>query len=399
LQNQSVIDSGAASKQVAPEVLVVSELFPPDIGGSAVLFREIYSRVPGDVTVLTQAREGRPECDGRIRIRERQLTTRRWGFVDPRGWPHYLSVARDIRRFSRTPGAVVHCGRALPEGVAAMLARSLGGAPYVCWTHGEDLASAWTSRELTLLVKRVYGRAALAFANSRNTASLLRSAGVPSDRIAVVYPGVDSNRFSPEVSAHSLRARLLGNAQCLLLSIGRLQRRKGHDLAIQAVASLKSRGDRFRYVIVGDGEERPRLEALVREAGVSAEVQFLGEVDASALPAYYAAADIFLLPNREDRGDIEGFGIVFLEAASSSKPVIGGRSGGVPEAVVHGQTGFLVSGTDPQELAIAIRALAEDQVLCARLGAAGRERVLKAFTWQRAADVVWAAHERIVHRK
>jgi phosphatidylinositol alpha-1,6-mannosyltransferase len=96
-----------------------------------------------------------------------------------------------------------------------------------------------------------------------------------------------------------------------------------------------------------------------------------------------------------DNGDIEGFGIVFLEAASSGKPVIGGNSGGVPEAVADGTTGLLVSGTDVTQLSGVLRRVLDDAVLRARLGKAGRERVLESFTWQRAADMVWAAHERV----
>ena len=260
---------------------------------------------------------------------------------------------------------------------------------------GRILAAAWSSRELSLLVSRVYGGAALAFANSRNTAGMLRSMGVPSDRIVVVYPGVDATRFSPDVDGASIRRQFVGDGGTLLVSVGRLQRRKGHDLAIQALAALGPAAIPVHYAIVGDGDERQRLEQLARDAGVADRVHFVGEARAADLPAYFAAADIFLTPNRVDNGDIEGFGIVFLEAASSGKPVIAGNSGGVPEAVEDGVTGVLVSGTDIGELATTIRRLIDDQPLRARLGAAGRQRVLKGFTWQRAADTVWAAHERV----
>jgi phosphatidylinositol alpha-1,6-mannosyltransferase len=202
---------------------------------------------------------------------------------------------------------------------------------------------------------------------------------------------VDTERFSPAVDGGAIRRRLAPGGELLLLSVGRLQRRKGHDLAIQAVAAIRDRYP-LRYVIAGDGDERRRLEDLARSLGVLDVVTFAGAVPPDELPQYFAAADVFLLPNRVDSGDVEGFGIVFLEASSTGTPVIGGNNGGVPEAVASGETGWLVSGVDVDELAQAIGGLAADAGLRARLGAAGRERVLRSFTWQRAAQSVASIH-------
>ena len=360
-----------------------------------MLFREIYTRMPGPVQVLTHVRSGGGPPDGSTEIIRRPIATRRWGFLDPRATAHHLRVARELRCLSRAGRTVVHCGRGLPEGVAALINRRFGGAPYMCWTHGEDLASAWTSRELTLLVRRVYTAASMAIANSRNTADMLASAGVEPARIVTVYPGVDAHRFKPDAPIDALRERFAAKPGKMLLSVGRLQRRKGHDLAIQAVGQLVTTDPQLQYVIVGEGEERSRLEGMARECGIANRVHFVGEVSPASLPSYFAACDVFVLPNRIDNGDIEGFGIVFLEAASSGKPVIGGNSGGVPEAVGDGKTGLLVSGTDVTQLVEALRRLLDDAELRSRLGKAGRERVMRSFTWQRAADIVWAAHQRV----
>ncbi len=127
-------------------------------------------------------------------------------------------------------------------------------------------------------------------------------------------------------------------------------------------------------------------------------MHFLGEVPDGDLPRYYAACDMFLLPNRIDDGDVEGFGIVFLEAAATGRPAIGGRTGGVPEAVVDEETGLLVSGTDVGELAAAIQDLASSKDKRQAMGAAGRERVCRAFTWERAAAEVSAVHAEVAAR-
>ena len=242
-----------------------------------------------------------------------------------------------------------------------------------------------------MLVRRVCLGASANLANSRNTARMIEELGVPASRIHVVYPGVDVQRFRPEVDGSALRARYAPAGGVVLLSVGRLQRRKGHDLAIEAMAKL-DQALPITYLIAGDGAERARLEGLTAQLGQQHRVRFLGEVPAEDLPRYYAACDIFVLPNRDTDNDVEGFGIVFLEAAATGRPSIGGRSGGVPEAVADQVTGFLVGGTDPDELATTIRKLAESEDLRHAMGAAGRARACQDFTWDSAAAQVRGVH-------
>jgi phosphatidylinositol alpha-1,6-mannosyltransferase len=241
----------------------------------------------------------------------------------------------------------------------------------------------------------VQANAAAILANSENTAQILRQVGAPADRISIVYPGVDASRFRPNVDGSlSLRRQIAPDGDVILATVGRLQRRKGHDLVIQALARLREHRPVLRYLIAGDGEERPRLEQLVRDHGVTDRVVFLGAVAADMLPACYAAADIFVHPNRVDGLDFEGFGLVFLEAAASGLPVIAGRSGGASEAVKSGETALLVSGTDLHEFVSALQALVADPDRCRNMGRAGRVRVMEQFTWDRAADLTRRAHER-----
>jgi phosphatidylinositol alpha-1,6-mannosyltransferase len=217
---------------------------------------------------------------------------------------------------------------------------------------------------------------------------MLAALGVPDTKIHVVHPAVDADRFHPSVDGSRIRRAYAGPDELLLLSVGRLQRRKGQDVAIQAVARLRAELPGLRYVIAGDGEDRPRLEQLVAEFQLQDRVFFAGAVTDAELPAYYAACDVFLMPNRVDEGDIEGFGIVFLEAAATGKPVIGGDSGGVPEAVERNVTGLLVDGADVADVAAAIRELARCEPRRTRMGLAGRVRAHGSFSWQRAAAAV-----------
>ena len=379
-------------------LLLLTELFPPAVGGSAVLFHGIYSRLRDvAVVVLTDGASttGAGKQEGRLSVIRRPMATPRWGLLDPAALWHHLRLAFQLRMSFSSRDTVIHCGRALPEGVAAFLARMLWGSRYVCWAHGEDLTGALASREYTLLTKLVYRSASAALANSRNTATLLESLGVSRDKIHVVHPAVDADRFHPGVDGNEVRRRYAGDGDVLLLSVGRLQRRKGHDVAIRAVAALRDAVPGLRYVVAGDGEERARLEKLVVDHNVADRVFFAGAVEDADLPAYYAASDIFLLPNRVDDGDIEGFGIVFLEAAAVGRPVIGGDSGGVPEAVERDVTGLLVDGASVDAVSNAIRELASSESLRRTMGLAGRRRALECFSWQRAAALVSELQTRI----
>lgn len=389
----------------SPDILLLSEVFPPTVGGSGELLLNVYRRTSGLSTTVWTNRISATRLDfvvQELEVQRNGLSAPYWGLLRRPGFSFHLRRALELRRLSRrNRRLVVHCARALPEGVAAFLARRLGGAPYICWAHGEDIAAARMSREFRMLMERVYRNAATVIANSRNTASMLKADGVPGERIEVVYPGVDTGRFRPDVpGAADRKARHAPGGECLILTVGRMQRRKGHDLALQAVAGLRASGLPVRYVIVGDGEERARLEALAGELKVTDITDFVGTVEVEDLPAYFAAADIFCHPNRIDGHDIEGFGIVFLEAASAGVVTVGGNSGGVPEAVEAGVTGLLVSGERADELEQVLRSLVLDPDRRRAMGAAGRERAVREFSWDRAARLVEAVHRRAVgHRQ
>jgi phosphatidyl-myo-inositol dimannoside synthase len=375
--------------------LLVTEVFPPTIGGSGVLLENLYARLDVPVTVLTQGLQGAPaDQRGGIPVHHIDMRAPDWGLMRPSSLLRHARVARVIRTLTPA-GGIVHCGSALPEGLSARLAELTGGGRYLCWAHGEELGLASASRELRLLMRRVFRGARAVLANSRNSRDLLQNQwGVEPDRIHVVYPGVDAERFHPGVDAGHWRARFAPRGETLFLSVGRLQRRKGHDLVLKALARWRPEDAGIRYMIAGDGACRGSLETEARALGVADKVTFLGAVDEAALPALYAACDVFLMPNRRDGVDFEGFGIVFLEAAASGRPAIGGRSGGVPEAVDDGVSGLLVGGEDEEELAAAMRRLTYRE-LRSEMGAAGRARVVREFTWERGARLVSELQERL----
>jgi phosphatidylinositol alpha-1,6-mannosyltransferase len=390
-----------AAPRSPSDYLLVSEVFPPSVGGSGVLLENVYARVTGgQVTALVDGpdvREGPGQ--GNITVRRAHFGARSWSLFDPRAWPNQCDLARLMYRLGSHGRAVVHCGRAQPEAVPALLASLMPGGPrYVFWAHGEDIAATLSSRQFSATMRLVYRRASAAIANSRNTARMIDSIGWAHGKTHVVYPGVDSQRFRPNADDGSLRARLAPGGETVLLSVARLQKRKGHDLVIKALPELLRHAPRLRYIIVGDGDQRESLRALVGQLHLESVVQFEGAVHDDALPAYFSACDVFVLPTRVEPYDFEGFGIVYLEAAAAGKPSVGGRNGGVPEAVAEGETGVLVSGENVEELVAALRTLCASASARHRMGAAGRARALRDFTWEKAAAAVSEIHRGLATR-
>ena len=168
----------------------------------------------------------------------------------------------------------------------------------------------------------------------------------------------------------------------MILFVGRLVKRKGVDDLIGAFNLLLSDIPTARREIVGDGPERMNLEKLVSDLGIGEKVRFVGSLKGRALNEKYLECDVFVMPSRTMKDDVEGFGTVFLEAGLAGKPSVGTDSGGIPEAVIDGETGILVPEADIKGLALALRTVLTDEALGLRLGENARRRVLTEFTWE-----------------
>jgi len=212
---------------------------------------------------------------------------------------------------------------------------------------------------------------------SRFTRSAVLDLAVPPERVRILYPGVDAQRFAPVDGIDAAQGKTI-------LTVARLADLwKGHDTAIRALPLVKAKCPDVRYVIAGDGPLRNYLERVARSVGVEQDVAFLGEVPDEALADLYRSSDVFVLLSRESAldGSAEGFGIVCLEAGACAKPVVAGRSGGIVDAVQDGVTGILVDPEDVGAVADAIASLLRAPSLAKRLGDAGRAMVLARFTW------------------
>jgi len=219
---------------------------------------------------------------------------------------------------------------------------------------------------------------------SRYTRSQFASAFGPAARLEYLPPGVDTDRFQPDPAARAeLRERYRLGERPTVVCLSRLVPRKGQDMLVKALPSIRRQVDGAALVIVGGGPYLEALRKLANDCGVAEHVTFTGGVPAGELPAHHALADVFAMPCRT-RGagmDVEGLGIVFLEASATGVPVIAGLSGGAPETVQHNKTGLVVDGRSVDEVADAVVELLADRDRAAAMGAAGRAWVTSQWRW------------------
>jgi phosphatidylinositol alpha-1,6-mannosyltransferase len=367
-------------------VLLVTQVFPPMHGGSGRWLWELYRRRPrAEVVVAAGEHPDQAAFDRThdLRLTRLPLALRTWGLAGWRELRDFLRPVRALRRLARNEKVrAVHAGKCLPEGLMALTLKWWMGVPYVCYVHGEEMTLTETSRELRWLTRRVVNGAALLIANSRNTADILtREWGAPADRVQLLHPGVDTGRFCPAARDPAARARLGWGDRPVVLTVGRLQKRKGHDMLIAALPAVIRSVPDVLYAIVGDGEERPALEDRMRRAGLADHVLFLGERPDADLLTCYQQCDLFVLPNRQVGQDIEGFGMVLLEAQACGKPVVAGASGGTAETMRVPDTGRIVPCNTPEPLAAVVAELLADRERLARMGAAGRRWAVEHFDW------------------
>lgn len=366
--------------------LVLAEFFLPQIGGSINWLIHTYGRYPKGTAVILAPQCANPDkTDGTLPFPVERLSGPMppWAPTALSSWPGYYSAFRQITSVcTQYKIRQIHCAKVLPEGLFARMLGHFRSVPYLIYAHGEEVQICQTSKALSWLMPKVYNGASAIIANSTNTKEILEKAGVKKEKIHIIHPGVNVQDYvGQETRGFEIRKRHKLDGP-VLLTVGRLQRRKGQDMVIKALPEVKKIFPSIHYLIVGGGEEETNLQNLAYECGVSDHVVFAGKIPDSELPAYYAACDVFVMPNRQIGEDIEGFGMVYLEAGAAGKPVIGGTSGGTRDAIVDGVTGFRVDGESLDELCLAIVKLLGDSQEAKDIGEKGRLRVFQEFTWE-----------------
>ncbi len=390
--------------QPVEKILLISSNFPPVIGGSSVVYDQICRNAPGRIIALGASRDhdtglllnGTQEHDATCGytihraqyLRPPRKFTQtgifyRWAgflFFDV---PLMSRVLAIISRLVIQENVRIVClGELVSLGWLVLPLRYLLSRNVIIYTHGEEVAQE--SGGFAARLRRFY----LSHANGIISVSLFCKSLIVSRyridpaKIEVVANGVDVGRFS-SASSDSLLPADISN-QKIVLAVSRLVERKGLDRLIAAMPRVLGKVPNARCVIVGDGPLSDELANQIVQTGLQDRVTLAGKIAAGALVDVYRSADVFALPCRTlPDGDTEGFGLVFLEAGACGKPVVAGAAGGTIEAVIDGETGLVVDGSDPEEIAEAIIRILTDPPLAERLGEGGRKRA-QTFTWSKA---------------
>ncbi|CAL9603812.1 GDP-mannose-dependent alpha-(1-6)-phosphatidylinositol monomannoside mannosyltransferase [Streptomyces sp. enrichment culture] len=280
-------------------------------------------------------------------------------------------------------------GAAAPLGLMAPALRRAGAERLVATTHGHEAGWAQLPAARQLL-RRIGDSTDTLTYLGEYTRSRIAGALTPeaAARMVQLPPGVDEKTFHPESGGAEVRARLGLTDRPVVVCVSRLVPRKGQDTLIQAMPRILAAEPEAVLLIVGGGPYEKDLRRLARETGVAGSVRFTGAVPWAELPAHYGAGDVFAMPCRTRRGglDVEGLGIVYLEASATGLPVVAGDSGGAPDAVLDGETGWVVRGGDPEEAADRIVTLLGDAELRRRMGERGRRWVEEKWRWDLLAE-------------
>ncbi|MFA6533951.1 MAG: glycosyltransferase family 4 protein [Patescibacteria group bacterium] len=358
--------------------LLITVDFAPQVGGVANYLAGLTKNLPaGDLVVLAPKVKANFDNQFKFKIYRRNLF---WRF-----WPKWLPMVYQIFKIARAEKVeFLWAAQPLPVGSAIYLVSRLLGLPYLVNTHGMDVAGPLNAggRRLKIL-KRVLGAAKLITVNSDATKKLVLKLTNQPDKILKIYPCPELlSPSSPDRENRITTKHGLGGKK-VLLTVGRLVKRKGHEAVIQALPEVLKTVPNLIYLIAGDGENKANLLELIKRLNLGKFVILAGQVAKEDLPAYYRACSAFIMPSQElAGGDIEGFGLVFLEAGLYGKPVIAGQTGGQAEAVLNNQTGLLVDPADTAAIAEAIIKLLTDESLARQLGESGRSRAEKDFKWE-----------------
>ena len=358
-------------------VLVLTNDFPPRPGGIQAFVHNFASRLPAaDVVVYAPAWEGAAGFDAAQRFPVVRHPT---SLMLPT--PGVLRRAREIARAESCDA--LWFGAAAPLGLlGGRLRASTGIDRVVASTHGHEVGwAALPGARQTL--RRIGASTDVVTYLGEYTHQRIAPAFGPRPRFARLPSGVDTELFRPGAGRDEIRARHGLADRQVVVCVSRLVARKGQDMLIRALPRWRRRHPRAALLVVGGGQYRGHLEKLAREHDVVEHVVFTGSVPWEELPAHYAAGDIFAMPCRSRLGglEVEGLGIVYLEASATGLPVVAGDSGGAPDAVLAGRTGLVVDGRGVDAVADAVGELLDDPERARALGAAGRSWVDTTWRW------------------
>jgi len=368
------------------KILCITNDFGPRAGGIETFVIGLIERLPrSSVIVYTSAQDNSAQYD--------------------RSWleDYGVEVVRDKAKILLPTPGVAYClkaivrerkistvffGAAAPLGLLSRTLRNAGVTHILALTHGHEV---WWSKvwPFTVAMKSISRHVNhLTYLGEFTRRAITKSiTGEAAAHMVKIAPGIDTDHFSPQ-DATQLRRELELTEKKVIVSVGRLVHRKGQDVLIEAMPAIIKEVPEAHILMIGEGPYRSYLENRVKVLGLQERVTFIGRVQYADLPKFICAGNLFVMPSRSRLAglEVEGLGIVYLEASACGLPVIAGNSGGAPDAVLQGETGLVVDGTSKAEVASAVIELLQDADRSKAMGIRGRQWIIQEWRWE-----IWSA--------
>lgn len=368
------------------KILCITNDFGPRAGGIETFVIGLIERLPfGSVIVYTSAQESSAAYDlkwlkdfGVEVVRDKSKI-----LLPTPGVAYCVNALVRERKIT-----TVFFGAAAPLGLLSKGLRRSGVKEIVALTHGHEV---WWSKvfPFTVAMRSISRQVnTLTYLGEFTRNAISKSVTkVAAKSMVKIAPGIDTDHFSPQ-DARTLRSELGLTEKKVIVSVGRLVHRKGQDVLIEAMPTIIPAVPEAHILIIGEGPYRSYLENRVKALGLQERVTFIGRIQYADLPRYICAGDLFVMPSRSRLAglEVEGLGIVYLEASACGLPVIAGDSGGAPDAVLDGQTGLVVDGTQKSEVATAVVELLLDPDRSQAMGIRGRQWIIQEWRWE-----IWSA--------
>lgn len=379
------------TNQPCEKILLVAIDFPPVSGGISVFIYNLWRYFPEDrIVILAPFDKAAAQFDKKQKFRvyrtekarTKSLTGKLFTILD------LMFATRSIIKKENI--CELHCLHLASLGIIGYLHRLFNRIEYYTYVFGAEFT---INKNLNLIQKIVLNKSKGIIVISEFSKSLLIKMGVKNNNIIKAAPGVDSEKFSPKLNYTEIIDKYNLDDKKVILTVSRLAPNKGCDTAIEVLPLILKEIPNAVYIIGGTGPSEEELKELVVKMDLEDKVIFTGYIPDEELSSYYNLSDAFLLLTREikDKGNVEGFGMVFIEAGACETPVVGGRTGGTPEAIVDGITGYLVDPLDLEEISEALIKLLTNESRARKMGIEGRQRARKEFRWPQRAKELWGA--------
>jgi len=371
------------------KILIFSEDFPPADGGIAQWaagMAKSFQQLGYEVAVLTRFIDSKT---AEVQTRESYAVSHIHGnyWKKLRTWYAHKGV-RSVIKSGFVPDVVIATTWNLARGITSLAKKY--GFRLILVVHGLEVTRKMTPMKQKWLQDTLNASDLVVSVSHFTKTRVVKQYGIAPENIMVLPNGVNPEQFFPMTALSDWRKKYELDGQKVILTLARLVERKGHDRVIQALPKILAEVPNVRYLISGktNSDYAKHLMQLSCDLGVEKHITFIGYIEPEALNAHYNLCDVYIMPSYEltEKGDTEGFGITYLEANACEKPVIGGRSGGVLDAIEDGKSGFLVEPNCISEIEEKLLFLLKNDAAAKTIGKSGRERIMQSFTWKRIAE-------------